>query len=567
MITEGNLVNAGGSDPVLATIVSVDPIYIYFDVDERSLQRYAKSPRRVGDPAGIACARSKLPFTLRAGDRRGFPHTGLIDFADNQVDSQTGTIQVRGVVPNPERPVRARLARADPRARSASRTPVLLVPDTAILTDQDKRYVLALDDKNVVQRRDVELGKLLDDGSRVVRPAQRRRAASPPTTGSSRRAFRWRGSTIRSSRSARRPTDAGDRGCDRRAGGGTLAVAVGGVSVISHFFIDRPIFATVLSIVIVIVGGVALTQLPDRAVPGGRAADRPGHRDLPRRQRQDRRRHRRHADRAGGQRRREHALHVVALHQRRPDDSRRHVRAGHQPGHGPGAGAEPRRRSPQAKLPEEVKRHRRDDQEEVAEHPAVRQPDLARTAAYDQLYLSNFATLNVKDDLARIKGVGDVTFLGPRDYSMRVWLDPRAAGVAADDARRRDQRHPASRTCRSRPGRSASRRCRRAQTSRSTCRSTPQGRLDSEEQFEKIIVKTGADGQLVYLRDVVRTTTYDDDGNATEKGIELGAKNYDVNSYLGRQGQRYPPSRWPSSSCPAPTRSRPPRPSRRRWRS
>ena len=43
---------------------------------------------------------------------------------------------------------------------------------------------------------------------------------------------------------------------------------------------------------------------------------------------------------------------------------------------------------------------------------------------YDQLYLSNFATLNVKDDLARIKGVGDVTFLGPRDYSMRVWLDP-----------------------------------------------------------------------------------------------------------------------------------------------
>ena len=45
-------------------------------------------------------------------------------------------------------------------------------------------------------------------------------------------------------------------------------------------------------------------------------------------------------------------------------------------------------------------------------------------SCYDQLYLSNFATLSVKDDLARIKGVGDVTFLGPRDYSMRIWLDP-----------------------------------------------------------------------------------------------------------------------------------------------
>ena len=49
---------------------------------------------------------------------------------------------------------------------------------------------------------------------------------------------------------------------------------------------------------------------------------------------------------------------------------------------------------------------------------------MPRTARYDQLYLSNFAFLNVKDDLARLKGVGDVAFLGPRDYSMRIWLDP-----------------------------------------------------------------------------------------------------------------------------------------------
>ena len=52
-------------------------------------------------------------------------------------------------------------------------------------------------------------------------------------------------------------------------------------------------------------------------------------------------------------------------------------------------------------------------------------------ASYDQLYLSNFASMNVKDDLARLKGVGDVAFLGPRDYSMRVWLDPHKLASAA----------------------------------------------------------------------------------------------------------------------------------------
>ena len=86
----------------------------------------------------------------------------------------------------------------------------------------------------------------------------------------------------------------------------------------------------------------------------------------------------------------------------------------------------------EAKLPEEVKR--------IGVTTKKKSPSILlcvnlisrRTAAYyDQLYLSNFATLNVKDDLARIKGVGDVAFLGPRDYSMRVWLDPGQAGVAA----------------------------------------------------------------------------------------------------------------------------------------
>src|SRR5687768_3250222 len=68
-----------------------------------------------------------------------------------------------------------------------------------------------------------------------------------------------------------------------------------------------------------------------------------------------------------------------------------------------------------------------------------------------------------------------------------------------------------------------------------------EGRLRSVEQFEKIIVKSGGEGQLVYLRDVVRATKRDQAGNPIERGIELGAKNYDVNSYLGAgEDKRYP---------------------------
>ena len=152
---------------------------------------------------------------------------------------------------------------------------------------------------------------------------------------------------------------------------------------------------------------------------------------------------------------------------------------------------------------------------------------------YDQLYLSNYASLSVKDDLARVKGVGDVTFLGPRDYSMRVWLDPQKLASLQHDGRRRDQGHPrAERPGRRRPARAAAGR-RRRRRAVSTGRSTPRAGSPSEEQFDNIIVKTGSKGEVVKLRDVVRKVKqYDEQGRIVEKGTELGAKNYDVNSYL-----------------------------------
>src|SRR4051812_33427068 len=142
---------------------------------------------------------------------------------------------------------------------------------------------------------------------------------------------------------------------------------------------------------------------------------------------------------------------------------------------------------------------------------------------FDQLYLSNYATINVKDELARVTGVGDVTFLGPRDYSMRVWLDPQklaARNMTAGDVIRgiKEQNVQVAAGRLGQPPTPA------GQDFQLTLNTL--GRLESEDQFRAIVVKTDPDGSATYLRDVVA------DDRPGQKGLELGAKNYDVNSYL-----------------------------------
>ena len=165
MLDEGNLVNAGGSDPVLVTIVATDPVEVYFSVDERALQRYQKMYPATHSTGTLRDRKMPFQFGLETDD--GYPNQGVLDFADNRVDPTTGTIMVRGAVANPEgrfvvgSRVRVRVPIGDER-------PCVLIPDTAILSDQDRKYVLTVDDKNVAQRREVALGKLLDDGMRIV---------------------------------------------------------------------------------------------------------------------------------------------------------------------------------------------------------------------------------------------------------------------------------------------------------------------------------------------------------------------------------------------------------------
>ena len=166
MFTVGNLVNAGGAEQVLTNITSIDPVYIYFYVDERSLQRYQKT-RATTRPRAQGVKELQIPLNFGLETDEGYPQSGFIDYTDNKVDPTTGTIVVRGSVPNPS-------GRLIPGSRVRVRIPVsdaervTTVPDTAVLSDQDRKYLLVIDSKNIVQRRDVRLGKLLDDGMRIV---------------------------------------------------------------------------------------------------------------------------------------------------------------------------------------------------------------------------------------------------------------------------------------------------------------------------------------------------------------------------------------------------------------
>jgi RND family efflux transporter MFP subunit len=174
-LTEGNLVNAGGSDPLLTTIRSSDPILVKFNVDERLLQRYGMERRAEAKKAEEVQAGAKdkeIPFTFRQDGQTEFSHKGVIKFRDNTIDTSTGTILVYGTVANSDR-------KYEPGARVRVRVSIgkpydaLLVPETAILADQAKRYVLIVDEKNQARRRDVTLGMLTDDGYRAIQPADK----------------------------------------------------------------------------------------------------------------------------------------------------------------------------------------------------------------------------------------------------------------------------------------------------------------------------------------------------------------------------------------------------------
>ena len=171
LVTEGNLVTAQGAGgaTLLTTVVSVDPMYIYFNPDERAFQQYQRRTlAETGSASRPDLPAAKLPVHAGLASEEGFPHLGVIDFGNNQIDAGTGTISVRGIFPNPDRLL---VAGGFARVRVPSGDPftALLVPERAIGTDQGQKFVLVVDDQDTVEYRRVELGPLTDDESRVIR--------------------------------------------------------------------------------------------------------------------------------------------------------------------------------------------------------------------------------------------------------------------------------------------------------------------------------------------------------------------------------------------------------------
>ena len=158
MITEGNLAQTDST--LLTTLVSQDPMYVYFESDEQTYLRYAELARQGKR------TRSSNPVRIGLANETGFPHEGTVDFVDNQVDPTTGTIRARAVLPNPDRMLTPGLF-ARVQVEGSGEFKAMLIDDKAVITDQDRKFVYVLGPDNKAVRKDVELGRMID-GLRVV---------------------------------------------------------------------------------------------------------------------------------------------------------------------------------------------------------------------------------------------------------------------------------------------------------------------------------------------------------------------------------------------------------------
>ncbi|QSA96539.1 efflux RND transporter permease subunit [Methylococcus sp. EFPC2] len=284
----------------------------------------------------------------------------------------------------------------------------------------------------------------------------------------------------------------------------------------THFFIDRPIFASVLSIVIVLVGGLALFALPiaqypeiapptvvvSTVYPGANAKVVTETVATPIEQE------------VNG------VEDMLYMSSQSTNDGTMALTISFKPGTNIDKAqvlVQNRVALAEPKLPEEVRRQ--------GINVKKRSPDLSLVVnlvspdqRYDSVYLSNYSTLQIKDALARLPGIGDILVFGARDYSMRVWLDPEqiaARDMTASDvvrALREQNLQVAAGVVGQQPAKAGI-------DFQYTV--TTLGRLMEAEQFAGIVIKTGADGEVTRLRDVAR--------------IELGAKDYSSALYLDGQ--------------------------------
>jgi RND family efflux transporter MFP subunit len=164
-VTVGNLINGGTADSTLLTrIVSLDPIYCYFDVDERSYLKYSRLWR---DGSRSGPREHNIPVNLGLADETGFPHAGQLDFIDNRLDPNTGTMTGRAIFANTDLTLFPGLF-ARIRLPGSGQYEALMLPDEAIGTDQTQRFAFVVNDQHTVEYRKVTLGPIIG-GLRVIR--------------------------------------------------------------------------------------------------------------------------------------------------------------------------------------------------------------------------------------------------------------------------------------------------------------------------------------------------------------------------------------------------------------
>jgi RND family efflux transporter MFP subunit len=161
LVDPGNLVGTGAGNTILANINQVDPIYVYFTISDLDLARLLKSTGGIPGPG----AAKKWPVYAGLPSEDGYPHQGHLDFAAISLTTTTGTLLIRGILPNADGKILSGLY-ARVRVPLERRT-TLLVPEVAIGHDQQGAYVFVVNEKNVVERRNVTTGSAVES-QRVI---------------------------------------------------------------------------------------------------------------------------------------------------------------------------------------------------------------------------------------------------------------------------------------------------------------------------------------------------------------------------------------------------------------
>jgi RND family efflux transporter MFP subunit len=165
-VTRGNLVTGGNNGgTLLTTIVSVDPIYVYFEGDENAYLHYNQLAREGERPSSRDV---RNPVRVGLANEEGFPHEGYMDFVDNQLDSRTGTIRARAVLENKQGQFTPGMF-ARVQLLGSGEYDAILIEDRAVGTDQSQSFVLVLGADNKLEYRAIQPGRIVAGGLRIVR--------------------------------------------------------------------------------------------------------------------------------------------------------------------------------------------------------------------------------------------------------------------------------------------------------------------------------------------------------------------------------------------------------------